>query len=330
MDFISSYHFKSLRCRRRNLRPNETHDDVVHTLKVIRRHVVPHVVEDVQTAAPDDATRALRMGHGQQLVVSPVKHQRRRHLLSGLEARLARVRVRDSPHLPLHAAVRRSLQIVCGYSFDVVNGWVGDRRERLDREVEVEGNKRVGGCLGGLLRKLPNHGGPRLWARARVRRRHHADEREHALWHHQGHGLPNHAPHGHTPQVRLLDLEAVEQCEGVERHVLEVVPATHAAAPAQPREDELDGRRRADARHLRGQPHVTVVEADHVEPSRREHAALVFVPHNHLPVESHQKEERGVLGHAERFVAQVDVDARGVAEADLVGHELAAARDVFD
>ena len=114
------------------------------------------------------------------------------------------------------------------------------------------------------------------------------------------HLLDDHAAHGHARDVGRRDAVGVEHRDGVEGHVGEPVGDVRDAAIAYGRDHVGDSRR--DVLELRGQPDVTVVEANDEETVGHEALAERHVVVDALTAETVDEEQRFVARGAERLV----------------------------
>ena len=111
--------------------------------------------------------------------------------------------------------------------------------------------------------------------------------------------LADHAAHRDANEVGALDLEVLDQPDGVGGHVVEPVDGG-AGQPEHPGGD-VD-----PAADLRGEADIAVVEADHVVAAHREQLAELVVPAEHLHAQAHDEQDRFGLRIAEVVVTELD------------------------
>ncbi len=102
--------------------------------------------------------------------------------------------------------------------------------------------------------------------------------------------LADHAAHGSADNVCRVDAEVVEQSHRVVGHVGQQIGGFDEAPRQQALHHLAIGRdRRVDVRR---EPHVAVVEADHLEAASDEPLDELQRPGHELSAESHHKEQR--------------------------------------
>ena len=185
----------------------------------------------------------------------------------------------------------------------LARGRVGGGGERLGRTDGLLGVG-VASAAGGAeqqrdeLRVEPADG-------AASRRGHDRRQRQHAVAVVDRQGLADHAAHRHADDVDAVETEVVEQPDGVDGEVVDRVRRP-AAAERGADDVALGDPVLAQLRRATGIP---VVVPDDEETTIGQHLAERRIPPVHGAAETHDQQDRRVVGLAERLVAEVD--ARG-------------------
>ncbi|CFR73373.1 Uncharacterised protein [Mycobacterium tuberculosis] len=130
----------------------------------------------------------------------------------------------------------------------------------------------------------------------------------------RGENLGDHAAHRRPDDVRVLDVEVIEQRRGVGGHVFQRVGSLAGQTepgPDQPRGQWLS---RAVALGLGGQADIAVVVADDAQALRDEPRAEVGPPQQHLGAQAHDQQHRRVVEVTHVLVVQLHITGdRGAA-----------------
>lgn len=120
------------------------------------------------------------------------------------------------------------------------------------------------------------------------------------------HQLRDHAAHGAADDVGALDVQCIEQTHRIGGHVVQ--PIRHARGEPQPAtQGSPRQRRHAQMVQLAGQPHIAIVEADHVITGGRQTAAQRLGPQHHLAAQPHDQQHRRIAAITEALVFELNL-----------------------